>query len=240
MNTFLLFWNPTNSSYILERLERDFGFDGGGIIMSGTLTSAPYLVTDMSGNDGERHYVDTAFDVVIHPDSPKVLAAKLDSLWNEHIRPFLSLEKKALTIAMKAHAGQVDKAGEEYINHPLRVAKGFIGELRIVALLHDVVEDSDITLDQLREEGFSDAVISALDAVTKREGELYDEFIGRIKENPMAVQVKLADLKDNMDLSRLPELTERDLQRVVKYHKAYRFLQQYSMMQDGSCCMLID
>ena len=109
-----------------------------------------------------------------------------------------------------------------------------------MALLHDVVEDSDITLDQLRKEGFSDAVISALDAVTKREGELYDEFIGRIKENPMAVQVKLADLKDNMDLSRLPELTERDLQRVVKYHKAYRFLQQYSMMQDGSCGMLID
>ena len=135
---------------------------------------------------------------------------------------------KAELIAKMAHAGQVDKAGEPYFNHPKRVANNFAGEEEvIVALLHDVVEDTDITLEHLKAEGFSDTVLEALDAITKREGESYDDFINRVKENPIALVVKLADLKDNMDILRLPALTETDLQRVAKYHKAYRYLEQF-------------
>lgn len=135
---------------------------------------------------------------------------------------------KAELIAQKAHAGQVDKAGEPYFNHPKRVAKNVAGEEEImVALLHDVVEDTEITLEHLKAEGFSNTVLEALDAITKREGESYDDFINRVKENPIALDVKLADLKDNMDILRLPALTETDLQRVAKYHKAYRYLEQF-------------
>lgn len=135
---------------------------------------------------------------------------------------------KAEFIAKKAHEGQVDKAGEPYFNHPERVANNFAGEEEVmVALLHDVVEDSEITLEQLKAEGFSDTVLEALDAITRREGETYEEFICRVKENTIALKVKLADLLDNMNVLRLPTLTDTDLQRIAKYHKAYRYLEQF-------------
>jgi len=89
-----------------------------------------------------------------------------------------------------------------------------------VAVMHDIVEDTDITLDDLRNEGFSKQVVSAIECVTKREGEDYDSFIERISLNPLATKVKLADLEDNMDLSRLSDVTEKDLERVEKYKKA--------------------
>ena len=135
---------------------------------------------------------------------------------------------KAETIAREAHAGQVDKAGEDYFNHPKRVADNFYEDNDIiVALLHDVIEDTNITLEHVKKEGFNDDVLAALDAITKRESESYDQFIDRVKENPIALKVKMADLRDNMDILRLPELTEKDLLRITKYHKAYRYLEQY-------------
>ena len=150
-----------------------------------------------------------------------------------------SLRKKAEIIARKAHAGQVDKAGEEYFNHPKRVADNFYEDDKvIVALLHDVIEDTDITLDYLKKEGFSDAVLAALDAITKREGESYDQFIQRVKDNPIALKVKMADLRDNMNTLRLPVLTEKDLQRIAKYHKAYKYLEQF--VEDEEYIVFID
>ncbi len=128
---------------------------------------------------------------------------------------------KAIRIAAKAHEGQLDKAGQPYILHPLRVMFMRRNETeRICAVLHDTIEDSDITIEYLRKEGFSEGVLIALDALTKRENENYDDFIGRVLENKTACKVKLADLSDNMDLSRISNPTQEDYQRVEKYRKA--------------------
>lgn len=129
--------------------------------------------------------------------------------------------KKAIKIAYYAHIGQVDKAGAPYILHPIRVMTTLDSDIEcICAVLHDVVEDSDITFDYLREEGFSEEVIQILDCVTKRPGESYDDFIGRIIKNETACKVKLADLCDNMNLSRIEDPTEKDEERLVKYRYA--------------------
>lgn len=128
---------------------------------------------------------------------------------------------KAVRIAAKAHEGQVDKAGQPYILHPLRVMFTRRDEAtRICAVLHDVIEDSDITFEYLRKEGFSEEVLSDLDALTKRENENYNDFIGRVIENKIACKVKFADLCDNMDLSRISNPTQEDYRRVEKYRKA--------------------
>ena len=130
--------------------------------------------------------------------------------------------EKAIEIAIKAHQGQLDKAGAPYILHPLRVMlSGETETEQICGVLHDVVEDSNVSLEDLKMEGFSDEVLQALDLLTKREGESYDGFIDRIVINGTAMRVKMADLKDNMDVSRLREVTEADLERVLKYRKAY-------------------
>ena len=111
---------------------------------------------------------------------------------------------KALDIAYKAHAGQVDKAGAPYILHPVRVALNCqTEEEKMVALLHDVAEDTPITLDDLKTEGFSDKVLAALKCLTKTKNEDYQAFIQRVALNPLATTVKIQDLKDNMDVSRL-------------------------------------
>lgn len=129
--------------------------------------------------------------------------------------------EKAIFIATNAHQGQTDKAGETYILHPLRVMFSRKNEAeRICAVLHDVIEDTEITLDYLKNEGFSQDVISALDALTRRNNETYDEFIDRVINNKIASYVKLADLCDNMDLSRIKKPTETDYKRVKKYRKA--------------------
>lgn len=128
---------------------------------------------------------------------------------------------KAICIAANAHKGQVDKAGQPYILHPLRVMFMRMDETeRICAVLHDVIEDSDITIDYLRKEGFSEEVLGAIDALTKREYENYNDFIGRVIGNKIACKVKLADLSDNMDLSRIPNPTQDDYLRIEKYRKA--------------------
>ena len=133
---------------------------------------------------------------------------------------------KAIEIATEAHQGQFDKAGRDYIGHPLRVMEmGKTEEEKIVGVLHDVIEDTDWTFEKLAEEGFSDEVIAALRCVTKiSENENYDDFIDRVKKNPLAVAVKINDLTDNMDIRRLPYLSDKDVKRLKKYLKAYKRL----------------
>jgi (p)ppGpp synthase/HD superfamily hydrolase len=95
---------------------------------------------------------------------------------------------------------------------------------RIVAVLHDVVEDTSVTVDELRRQGFPDEVLDALSGVTKREGEGYQDFARRAGANPIARRVKIADLEDNMDARRLPMVTEKDAERMTKYLAAWRTL----------------
>lgn len=131
----------------------------------------------------------------------------------------------ALALALEAHRGQRDKAGDPYILHPLRLMLRFDDEpARLVALLHDVVEDSDTSLDDLRMAGYPGVVLAALDCLTHRAGEAYADYIQRIKPNPLARRVKLADLEDNMSLVRLSTLAERDARRLQKYHRAWQAL----------------
>jgi (p)ppGpp synthase/HD superfamily hydrolase len=133
----------------------------------------------------------------------------------------MSTIEGAAAIAEQAHADQVDKAGAPYITHPTRVAGAVEGEeAKVVALLHDVVEDSEWTLDQLRDEGFSDAVIKAIDALTHKDRDGYFDAVRRAKADPLARIVKLADLADNSDRTRLGEVTEEDERRLEKYAKA--------------------
>ena len=138
----------------------------------------------------------------------------------------MSTLERAIQIATEAHKGQLDKAGKDYIGHPLRVMEmGRTEEEKIVGVLHDVVEDGDWTFEALEAEGFSKEVISALRCVTKTsENENYDEFIERVKKNPLAVAVKINDLTDNMDIRRLPYLSDKDVKRLKKYLKAYKKL----------------
>ena len=133
---------------------------------------------------------------------------------------------RAKAIATSAHDGQVDKAGKPYIKHPMRVMNmGKTVEEKIAGVLHDVVEDSDWTFEMLEKEGIPKDVLDALRCVTKlSEDENYDHFIERVKTNPLAVKVKLNDLKDNMDITRLGEVAEKDLGRLNKYIRAYRQL----------------
>lgn len=132
---------------------------------------------------------------------------------------------RAVRIAAEAHEDQKDKAGEAYILHPLRLmARARTDDERIVALLHDVVEDSEWTLDALAAEGFPSHIVQAVDCLTHRNGEDYDAFITRVLTNPLAVRVKLLDIEDNMDMTRLGALAGKDLERLQKYHAARRRL----------------
>jgi (p)ppGpp synthase/HD superfamily hydrolase len=133
----------------------------------------------------------------------------------------------ALQIATKAHEGQKDKSGYEYIMHPIRVAERCKDtRAKIVALLHDTIEDTFVTTDYLRKQGFPDETIEGVLSVTKREGESYDEFVRRAAENPLGKEVKKADLEDNMDIRRLKELTDEDVGRLRKYLRAWQFLNE--------------
>ena len=138
----------------------------------------------------------------------------------------MSTLERAIQIATEAHKGQFDKAGREYIGHPIRVMEmGKTEDEKIVGVLHDVIEDTDWTFERLEAEGFSQEVINALRCVTKTsENENYDEFIDRVKKNPLAAAVKINDLTDNMDIRRLPYISDKDVKRLKKYLKAYKRL----------------
>jgi (p)ppGpp synthase/HD superfamily hydrolase len=133
----------------------------------------------------------------------------------------MSTLERAIEIAAKAHAGAVDKGGAPYILHPLRVMLAQdTDQARIVAVLHDGVEDCDVTVEQLRAEGFSEVVLDGILSVTKRPAEAYPDFVARAGANRLGRVVKLADLVDNSDLSRLPAPTSRDMERMEKYRDA--------------------
>jgi (p)ppGpp synthase/HD superfamily hydrolase len=134
----------------------------------------------------------------------------------------MSYLERAIHIAIEAHKGQKDKVGAPYILHPLRVMLCMYSDVEMMAaVLHDVVEDSRWTLKDLQQEGFPAQVIEAVDYLSRREQETYDQFIERIKSNALAVKIKLADLEDNMDLKRLGDITEQDEKRMKKYHAAW-------------------
>lgn len=138
------------------------------------------------------------------------------------------LINKAIETAAKAHDGQVDKAGQPYIYHPLRVMLYAQGDERVkcAAVLHDVMEDSDITETDLIKIGFGEDIIAALKLLTREEGQDYFDYVRALKKNSIAKAVKLADLKDNMDMSRIKEPTERDFLRLEKYKKAKVLLEE--------------
>lgn len=133
---------------------------------------------------------------------------------------------KAVEIATQVHSGQKDKAGNPYILHTLRVMMKMetIDEM-ITAVLHDVIEDSQDhdkwTIERLRSEGFTQETLDALDNLTKRNGESYESFIERAKKSPLSRKVKLADIEDNMDMKRMKNVTEKDSERLMKYHRAW-------------------
>jgi (p)ppGpp synthase/HD superfamily hydrolase len=130
--------------------------------------------------------------------------------------------EKAIQIAVEAHAGVCDKGGNPYILHPLRVMMSLHSEEeRIVGVLHDVVEDTEWTFEALSQVGFSAVVIEALKSVTKSdESENYDLFVRRAMANPIGRKVKIADINDNLDVRRIRELTQKDLDRLNKYKRA--------------------
>lgn len=131
----------------------------------------------------------------------------------------------ALRIAIRAHEGQKDKSGREYIMHPIRVAERCKDpRAKIVALLHDTIEDTDVTPDYLHSQGFPDEIIEGVLSVTKREGESYEDFVRRAALNPLGREVKRADLEDNMDIRRLETISDDDVTRLRKYLKAWHYL----------------
>lgn len=133
--------------------------------------------------------------------------------------------EKAIRIAVNAHFGQKDRVGAPYILHPLRVMHAMESiDAKIVGILHDVVEDTDITFDDLIAEGIPKHLVITLRLLTHSENLSYEDYIARISENPLAVRVKLADMRDNMDLTRLKKITEEDTQLFEKYVANYRFL----------------
>ena len=137
------------------------------------------------------------------------------------MKMYTPLIKKAMDIAYEAHLGQVDKAGAPYIYHPMHIAERVDTEYEIcVALLHDVIEDSDITLNYLFNKGFPPEVIEAVDLLTRKEKMTYREFILKIKTNAIARKIKIEDIKHNLDLNRLPKITDKDIDR-AKYYKKF-------------------
>jgi (p)ppGpp synthase/HD superfamily hydrolase len=152
--------------------------------------------------------------------------------------------ERALQIAAKAHEGQRDKEGLPYILHPLRAMMRVEGEdARIVAVLHDVIEDTPVTADDLRAAGFTEAVVAAVVCVTHPKGEPYADYVVRCKRNAVARRVKLADLEDNSRLDRTilrPERIDADVARLRKYVLSYKYLtdqiteEQYRTLMAGA------
>jgi len=132
--------------------------------------------------------------------------------------------EKAMQVALNAHSSQTDKAGEAYIMHPIRVMQDVeTEEEKVVALLHDVVEDSSVSFEHV-ERRFSDRIVDAVRGMTKKDDESYSEFIERAKENEISREVKKADIRDNLDASRLGELDEEDIKRMEKYSRSLEVL----------------
>ena len=139
---------------------------------------------------------------------------------------YTELTKKAMTFAYKAHEGQVDKGGVPYIFHPFHVAEQMHTEAEVcVALLHDVIEDTDYTEEDIRKLGFSEEIIEAVVAMTKLPGENYMDYIRRLKQNAIARAVKAEDIKHNTDKTRLPGDSEYNSRLLEKYAAAKELLE---------------
>lgn len=136
----------------------------------------------------------------------------------------------AIELASHAHNNQFDKAGEPYINHPLRVMYNLATtEEKIVGVLHDAVEDSDLTLERLSDLGFPSTIVQAIESLTKRPKEKYGDYIERVKCNSLAVRVKLEDMRDNMEITRIHNPNKKDFDRLKKYQKVFpELLKQYN------------
>lgn len=142
------------------------------------------------------------------------------------------LLNKMLVLATNRHAGQFDRGGNPYILHPLKVMyylKSDDEELQCIALAHDLVEDTDTSYTELREMGFTERIIQGIASLTKLPGETYDEYKVRVKTNPDAVKVKMADLRHNTDIRRLKGVTEKDLVRMEKYQRFFLELRLLSV-----------
>jgi (p)ppGpp synthase/HD superfamily hydrolase len=153
----------------------------------------------------------------VHSDTRRIQLSESNS---EH------LFDKAMRLAVHAHAGHVDRAGKPYLLHVLQVVGGCGDDLMAstVAALHDVVEDSALTLRDLKEQGFPQAVVDAVDALTRREGEAYEDCIERVSKNVLATKVKRSDLLSNLDVRRLTQVTTADTSRLERYRKAWERL----------------
>lgn len=140
---------------------------------------------------------------------------------------YTEMTKKAVNVMYQAHQGQMDKGGFPYCFHPYQVAQGMDDEISCTcALLHDVVEDTDLTFEDLAEMGFPAEVISVLKLLTHQDGVSYMDYVRNLAGNPVARKVKLSDLHHNSDLSRINEVTEKDLERIGQYKEAIAFLEE--------------
>lgn len=138
------------------------------------------------------------------------------------------LLERAIKLAQKYHKGQFDKGGNPYIEHPLRVMEGVesINE-KVLAVLHDVLEDCDVSRDKLINDGIPEYLVEKLEILCKGTNEKYFDYIDRIKVDQLTINVKLSDLEDNMNLKRLKEVTDKDMKRLEKYQKAKEILENY-------------
>lgn len=149
----------------------------------------------------------------------------LDEIRKDIEPEMLPLFDKAVEIATKAHEGQTDKSGKPYIGHVMRVSLGCkTQKSKVIALLHDVIEDTPITPDELKAEGIPTDIVEAVLTLSRRQDEPYEEYINRVVPHPLCCEVKIADLEDNMDIRRLTEIGESDVIRLKKYHKAWKTL----------------
>ena len=154
------------------------------------------------------------------------MIARINSLFERRgFMLYTETTKKALKLMCEKHKDQKDRSRLPYILHPFHVAEQMDDEeSTVVALLHDIVEDTDTTFEELKEAGFSDRVISALKLMTHKEGVDYYDYVKEIGRDPLARKVKIADLEHNMQLERLDEVREKDLKRLEKYRVCYEYL----------------
>jgi hypothetical protein len=201
------------------------------------------LLRSLSTRPGEHRLQLHALREVYAPVVPAALLATFDAAREELERLLRTwVLGHAVSLAADAHVGQLDKAGRPYIEHPLRLMmRATSDEAKMAAVLHDVIEDSPWTLEALAREGIPRRVLRALEHLTKRDGERYEDFIERVAEDKLATRVKILDLEDNADLSRLSAPTEKDLERVAKYERALARLRPegqkrslYVMLDDAS------
>lgn len=153
---------------------------------------------------------------------------------------YTNMTKKAIQLIFEKHNKQTDKAGMPYVLHPLHIAENMQDEIRTtVALLHDIVEDTDMTFEKLEKLGFPQTVITPLKLLTHKDGVDYFIYISKIGTNPVATDVKIADLEHNCDLTRLNEITEKDLKRVEKYKKCLNYLREVTFLKNNNLSVKI-